>query len=79
MRILSLFHGQLRPNDGIEFYAGRFGVEVDSFDTEISSSHDLADDALWSQIAEKIDDSVYAAGVGGSPCSTFSFARSLTD
>ena len=64
---------------GLEFYAARFGVEVDCYDLEISDDHDLADSGLWKQITDKIDEGRYGGGGGGAPCSSSSAARSADD
>ena len=46
MKLLSSFLGFRCPNDGLEFYAQRFGVETDAYDTEIDAAHNLADEGL---------------------------------
>ena len=79
MRLLSLFHGFHRPDDGLEHFATRFGVTIDRFDTEISSSHDLADESVWQPILDAITEGTYDGGGGGPPCSTFSAGRVAHD
>ena len=79
MKLLSLFHRFRRPEDGIEFFAERFGVEIDAYDTEIDAAHNLPDEGLWSRLLERIHNKEYAGGVGGAPCSTFSATRNAND
>ena len=79
MRLLSLFHGGSRPLDGIEHFALEYKVDVDAFDLEISSHHDLADDAFWAPILADLEDGKYDGTGGGAPCSTFSASRSDWD
>ena len=67
------------PFDGVDFFAGRFGVSVDCFDLEISADHDLADDAYWRSIMDNVDQGMYAGGGGGAPCSSFSASRNTRD
>ena len=79
MTFLSLYHGFARPNDGIEHFLVLYGANLETYDLEISDSHDLADDGIWSQIRDKLESGFFAGGGGGAPCSTFSAGRSWTD
>ena len=74
-----MFHGPLGRSDGLEVFVRAWGAEVQAFDLEISLDHDLADDALWTTITDKIDQDYYAAGGGGAPCSSFSASRNAND
>ena len=35
MVLLSLYHGFRRPDDGVEHFAGQYGVEIEAYDLEI--------------------------------------------
>ena len=60
MTFLSLYHGFARPNDGIEHFLGLYGANLETYDLEISDSHDLADDGIWSQIRDKLESGFFA-------------------
>ena len=80
LRLLFLFHGRLRPTDGLEFWANRYGVVVDGFDPVIAGkAHDLCDSLVWEPLLEKVETGHYHGCGGGAPCSSFSTGRNSTD
>ena len=77
--LISLFHGPLGREDGLEVFVSRWGAQVAAFDLETSPEHDLCDDTFWSRICEDLEAGVYDAGGMAMPCGTFSPARSWDD
>ena len=70
IRLLSLCGGPTR-DDGLDVFVRQWGAEIDTYDLEISSSHDLVDEAVWQPIRAKLEDGFYHGGANAPPCGTF--------
>lgn len=55
-RILYLYRGPSRPNDGLAFFAKQLGSECVCFDKEFNEEHDLLDQTFWESVKEDLDD-----------------------
>ena len=67
-----MFHGPLRPVDGIEHWASLYGVIVDCIDPVLAPGHDLTDSLMWTILLERVEACHYDGVGGGPPCSSFS-------
>lgn len=76
-RILYLFSGPHRPQDGFEAFCKQLGVTCDCIDIEYDESHDLLDEDFWTRLERRLDD--YDGYLISPPCSTFTAARSRGD
>ena len=65
LRLLSLFHGHLRPTVCLEFWANHYGVVVDGFDPVIAGkAHFLCDSLVWLLCLRKLKPETAAVVVG---------------
>ena len=80
MRLLSVYRGPLRRDDGLDHYVSLWGAETKAYYFDIDTSHGLADDAFWTTVKADIEfeSSVYAAAGMVMPSGTFSSGRPLT-
>ena len=76
-RILYLFSGPRRPDDGFEKFCRDRGVTCDCIDIEYDESHNLLDQTFWEQLEQKLDQ--YDGFLISPPCSTFTAARNPHD
>lgn len=77
--LLSLYHGPLGSEDGLDHYVGLWGATLAAYDLEVSLLHDLAANAVWTAIKADIEEGIYASLGKAMPCGTFSAARSFED
>ena len=72
LRLIHLFSGPSREEDGMGVEVRRLGAEMDERDILHGPQSDLADEAVWTPIIEDIKGGEYDGGFAGPPCSTFS-------
>ena len=76
-RVLYLFSGPERPDDGVGYFLAKRDIACRGLDTEISADHDLLDQANWDRLWAELDD--YDGRLMSLPCGTFSAARKPDD
>ena len=75
-RILHLFSGPPRRDDGLAAYARKKGIATDEIDTLVHKRRgNLLCDEVFNSIMRRIRDGEYIAAVIGTPCTTFSVNR----
>eukprot|EP00435_Cladocopium_sp_Y103_P022772 s4904_g5.t1 len=72
-RILYLYSGPHRPNDGVAFYARELGSDCTYVDKEFDDSHDLLNQAFWETLKKTFRE--YDSALLSPPCSSFTAAR----
>ena len=73
-KVLYLFSGPRRQEDGFERQCQNLGIECTCIDIEYDASHNLLDQAAWERIEKDLPD--YDGFLITPPCSTFTAARS---
>lgn len=73
-KVLYLFSGPRRQEDGFERQCQNLGIECTCIDIEYDASHNLLDQAVWERIEKDLPD--YDGFLITPPCSTFTAARS---
>ena len=76
-KLLYLFSGHARPEDGVDVFSAALGFQCRCIDTEISPERDLLDDAIWQNVWDELHQ--YEARLLSPPCGTFSAARNSAD
>ena len=79
VRLLNLFSGPARPQDGISAVGASLGATVDDVDIEISPSHDLTKASVWDPIQHRLDHGDYDGTGNAMPCGTFCPGRNWWD
>eukprot|EP00435_Cladocopium_sp_Y103_P050888 s1251_g15.t1 len=74
IRILYLYSGPPRPDDGLGLYAKELGADCTYVDKEFDQKHDLLDQTFWEDL--KKDFGNYDSTLLSPPCSSFTPARS---
>ena len=84
--VLHLFSGPADRPDGLAHHLSQYGIKVVEVDKDSSvrlgiptSECDLAGDALWQMLLADLAAGKYAGLFLGTPCDTFSAAKSVTD
>lgn len=72
-RILYLYSGPSRPDDGLAFFARQLGSDCVCVDKEFDYEHDLLDQTFWESVKDDLDN--YDSYMLSPPCNTFSPAR----
>eukprot|EP00435_Cladocopium_sp_Y103_P060722 s646_g22.t1 len=72
-RVLYLFSGPKREEDGFEKFCNELGMECTCIDIEYNDRHDLLCQDFWESLQNDLDS--YDAYLMSPPCSTFSMAR----
>lgn len=73
IRILYLFSGPHRPDDGLTKFLQELGAECVCVDKEFNNDHDLLDQNFWENCKEEFEE--YDGFMISPPCSTFTPAR----
>ena len=74
MRFLYLFSGP-EVAGSVKHAIEELGGTMDCYDIRIDKSHDLCNDALWSQISAELRRGKFQGGIASPPCGTFSMCR----
>eukprot|EP00435_Cladocopium_sp_Y103_P021519 s4006_g5.t1 len=72
-KVLYLFSGPLRPDDGLGKFLHELGIECVYVDLEVNASYDLLDQDVWERISEGLP--MYDGYMMSPPCCAFSMAR----
>ena len=72
-KMLYLFSGPVRVEDGFSTFCKANGFDCDYMDKEIDDSHDLIDQQIWEGVLAELPN--YDAYLTSPPCSTFTAAR----
>ena len=76
-KVLYLFSGPMRHQDGVDVWLESQGIQCKCLDTEISLDHDLLDQSNWDVVWRDLDE--YDGRLLLPPCGTFSAARRVGD
>ena len=71
LRLLSLCSGPDKEQ-GLDKFVQQWGAQIDSFDVEISPTHNLLDEGVWEAIIRDVDDGKYHGGAAV-PCNYYYF------
>ena len=72
-KILYLFSGPPRPDDGLGKFLDELGIECVCVDLEVNELHDLLDQDVWEGVSQDLP--MYDGFMLSPPCCTFSMAR----
>ena len=76
-KVLYLFSGPLRADDGFDKFRRDEGYECDCIDIEVSLDHDVKDQTFWESLRKRLRE--YDGYLLSPPCGTFTAARNFDD